>query len=573
MTVARVLPDVVGLDRTFDYLVPDQLSSRVQVGSIVRIPLHGRRVGGWVLEIDADGEPAPGAFELKAVTKVTGLGPPPELVDLAEWAAVRWAGRRRVFLTAASPHHAVIELPPSDRTGTAPGPSSPASSELLRSGGGVIRLPPTSDPLPAVLSAVALGPTIVVVADVDAVRLTAARLRRHGLVVAAYPEQWAQAAAGVDVVIGARSAAWAPLPHLAAVVVIDEHDEHLQAESSPTWHARDVAVERCRRLGVPILMTSPVPSAVTVHRWRVARPTIERERAGWPIIDVVDRTGEEPWKRSLVTSQLITHLRDHGRRVVCVSNTTGRARLLACRSCRAIVRCEACDAALGLDDDGSLRCRRCASSRPAVCARCGAMSFANLRPGVTRLREELEAAAGRAVSLVTGDSSSITESASVFVGTEAVLHRVRAAEVVAFLDLDSELLAPRYRAWEQTLALVARAARIVGPRARGGRILLQTFVPDHEVIRSLVLAEPGRVAAVDLERRRRLGLPPFGALAEVAGTGADAFVAALRGVDVGGGADRYLVRAADDESLGSALRAGPRPAHGRLRLAVDPPRV
>jgi primosomal protein N' (replication factor Y) (superfamily II helicase) len=577
VTIARVLPNVIGLDRHFDYLVPEPLSEQIAIGSIVRVPLHGRRVGGWVIELDPAADPgAPSPDTLKPIAKITGYGPPRELIELAGWAAHRWVGRRRNFLVTASPPTAVTVIPVAQRTGAAPGPASPASTRLLKDGGGILRLPPTSDPLPAILSAVAFGPIVVVMAEIDAARLTAARLRRHGLSVADHPDDWAAAAGGVDVVIGARSAAWAPCPAMAAAVVVDEHDEALQEEGSPTWHARTVIEERCRRAGVPVLLVSPVPSATSVRHWPMARPSAERERAGWPIIDLVDRSDEEPWKRSLITSTLIGHLRDTERRVVCVSNTTGRARLMACRSCRALARCEMCDAALTLDDHGVLVCTRCHTTRPAVCALCGATAFANLRPGVTRLREELEAAANRPVALVTGATSGPLPAADVVVGTEAVLHRVGSADVVAFLDIDRELLAPRYRAWEETLALLVRAARIVGPRARGGRIVLQTFIPDHELLRAAVLADPGRAIEAELERRRQLALPPFSALAEVAGPGAPAFVASLHraaGIDVGGGPDRFLVRAADADALTTALRQGVRTKGDRLRIAVDPPRI
>jgi primosomal protein N' (replication factor Y) len=93
------------------------------------------------------------------------------------------------------------------------------------------------------------------------------------------------------------------------------------------------------------------------------------------------------------------------------------------------------------------------------------------------------------------------------------------------------------------------------------------------VVRAALLADPGRVTAAETARRRELGLPPFGALAVVSGTGAAEFVASLAGVEVGGDADRFLVRAADDLSLGAALRAGVRPPGARLRIAVDPPRA
>ena len=573
MTVARVLPNVTGLDKQFDYLVPDALVDRVAVGTIVRVELHGRRIGGWV--IDLDPVDALDAAELKPIAKVTGRGPDPELIDLAAWASTRWAARIRHFVLAASPPRAVPGLGASRRTGTTVEPRSPASSAILDGGGGVLRLPPTSDPMPAILSAVALGPSLVVVPAVDHALLLAARLRRSGLTVAVMPNDWAAAAAGVDVVIGSRIVAWAPCPELAAVVVLDEHDEALQEEGSPTWHARDVVIERCRRAGVPALLVSPCPTITALEWGPLTRPPHERERSGWPIVDVIDRSDVEPWKRSLVTSELIRHLRDPERTVVCISNTTGRSRLLACRQCRELTRCERCDAAVVLDDDGRLACLRCGTVRPPVCSACGAGRFANLRPGVTRLREELEAAANRPAVLVTGAGPERPPVAGVYVGTEAALHRVEQADTVAFLDFDREVLAPRYRAGEQAMALLVRAARLVGPRSRGGRILVQTFLPHHDVIQAALLADPGRMVDAERERRALLGLPPFGAYAEISGSGSDAFVASIppaEGVVVAGGAGEYVARADDWLVLGRAINAGVRPAGSRLRIAVDPPR-
>ena len=573
MTVARILPNVTGLDKQFDYLVPDLLRDSVQLGTIVRVDLHGRRIGGWIVAFDpAD---ALDDEQLKPIAKVTGRGPASGLLDLADWAAVRWAARRRHFLVAASPRRAVSGIPNSRCTSVNVEPRSPASTAILGDGGGVLRLPPASDPMPAVLSAVSFGQTLVIAPAVDQAVLLAARLRRSGLSVAVMPNDWASAAGGVDVVIGARAAAWAPCPDLAAAVVIDEHDEALQEEGSPTWHARDVMIERCRRSGVPLLLISPAPTLTALEWGALTRPPHDRERAGWPIIEVIDRSDDEPWKRSLVTSELIRHLRDPERVVVCVSNTTGRARLLACRQCRELARCERCDAAVVLDDDHRLVCLRCDTVRPQVCLNCGAGRFANLRPGVTRLREELEAAANRGAVLVTGSGPERPPVAGVYVGTEAALHRVERADTVAFLDFDREMLAPRYRAGEQAMALLVRAARLVGPRSRGGRILVQTFMPDHEVIQAALLADPGRIVDGERQRREMLGLPPFGAYAEISGAGSDQYIATVppaEGVRIVGGDGNYVARASDWMVLGRALNAGLRPSGGRLRIAVDPPR-
>lgn len=574
MTIARVLPNVTGLDKSFDYAVPDDIapSGGLQVGDLVRVELHGRRVGGWVIGLDPPDAHLDG---LKPVSKWSSRGPEPNVVALTEWAAVRWAGRRRHFLRAASPPRNVSSVPAPRRTGSIVEPRSPAASGIVGGGGGVLRLPPTSDPMPAVLSAVAVGPTLVVVPGVDDARLLTARLRRGGLTVALVPDDWSAAAGGVDVVVGARVAAWAPCPGLAAVVVLDEHDEALQDEASPTWHARDVVIERARRRHVPVLLVSPCPTLTAVEWGTVTRPPRDRERAGWPIIEVIDRSDEEPWKRSLVTSRLIEHLRDEDRQVVCVSNTTGRAALLACRECRELTRCERCDAAVVQRDDETLACLRCGAVRPPVCTACGSSRFANLRPGVSRLREELEAAAGRPVASLTRRGRDGPADAPIVVGTEAALHRVGRADTVAFLDFDRELLSPRYRAGEQAMALLARSARLVGPRSRGGRILVQTFTPDHEVIQAALLADPGRLVEVESRRRRALALPPYGALAEIAGAGGDEYVASLvpaADVTVVGDAGEYVARSHDWMTLGRTLATGERPVGRRLRIAVDPPR-
>ena len=154
--------------------------------------------------------------------------------------------------------------------------------------------------------------------------------------------------------------------------------------------------------------------------------------------------------------------------------------------------------------------------------------------------------------MVTGDSESLPD-CDVLVGTEAVLHRAGKADVVAFLDLDAELLAPRYRAAEQAMALLARAARLVGGRSGGGRLLVQTFLPRHEVLQAVLHADPSRVAKVEMSRRELLGLPPFAALAAVSGAGATEFAAAT-GLEASSSGEVVLLRAPTWDELGCGDR-------------------
>jgi primosomal protein N' (replication factor Y) len=229
-----------------------------------------------------------------------------------------------------------------------------------------------------------------------------------------------------------------------------------------------------------------------------------------------------------------------------------------------------------------------------VCPHCGSTSLRTLRSGVTRSREELSALLG---GIEVGEVDTATEvvpDAPVIVGTESVLHRVelrrRRPLVVAFLDFDAELLAPRYRAAEQALWLLVRAAHLLMQRRRDEtRVLVQTRQPDHEVIVAAREARPELVVEGEMARRRALSLPPYVALAECSGESA-AVDAALDGLRTfehqaagvvalgplgGSGESRGLVRAPDADTLSTALAAvlPAARAKGRIRIAVDPPRV
>jgi primosomal protein N' (replication factor Y) len=213
---------------------------------------------------------------------------------------------------------------------------------------------------------------------------------------------------------------------------------------------------------------------------------------------------------------------------------------------------------------------------------------------VTRVREEVAALLpGVGVAMVDAATGELPGE-PVLIGTEAVLHRVAphpagSTAVVVFLDLDAELLAPRFRAGEQALWLIVRAARLVGPRAAGGRVLVQTRLPRHEVIDAAVRADPALLADAERPRRKLLDLPPFAALARLTGdppalaAAAVALRSAGGGIGVSGGAagarsgsaDAVLVRAPSADALATALAAAlaaGRPA-GRLRAEVDPLRV
>ena len=572
--VVRVLPDVVGIDRAFDYVVPtsweaDGRAERVVVGSMVRIPLAGRRVDGWVTAIEVEPELGVRLVEL---VKLRGMGPSPELLDLAGWAAWRWAGRRVAFLRAASPERMVAAA--AKRRPRDPVPAGPRDvfDDAFDHGIATVRVAPDDDGLGVALAACRRGDALILTADAARARHLAVALRRAGVSVALAPDEWAAAAGGATVV-GTRSAAWMPMPDLAAVVVIDEHDERFKEERTPAWHAREVALERARRAGVPAVMTSAVPSLEALRVGPLLRRDRSIERDDWPIVDVLDRRDEDPAKSGPFATDLRRHI-DGDRRVVCVLNRTGRARLLACAACGELVRSDDGVQIMRLVDD-ELVSADGSERRPVICTACGSTALKTLRVGVERAREELEAFLGEPVDEITAASEERPQR-RVAIGTEAVLHRVDQADVVVFLDFDQELLAVRQRAAEQAMAMIAQAARLVGGRGRGGRIVVQTRQPEHEVILAAGRGDPSLVAVAERDRRRPLRLPPYGAQVSVSGEGAAALIdsfGTVAGVQVRGPLDgRWLLRAESQNLILDRLAEVERPA-ARVRIDVDPLRV
>jgi primosomal protein N' (replication factor Y) len=598
----RVRTDVAAVPKLFDYLVPGSwVDDDVRVGTRVRVELHGRRVGGWVVD---DEVTPPEGVEPLPLKVWSGWGPPPPVVDLAAWAAWRWAGPISFFLGVASPRSSVRRLPavppPVVPPGRVPAGGGPGASDLVSvavrsleaEGSTILRVPPTTDLIDVILAVVddprtvaRRGGVLVLVPSVGWAERLCARMVRRGYQATT---DWAEARAGWPIVVGSRAAAWAPVPCLAAALVLDAQDESYREESAPTYSAVDVLTERARRERCPCLLTSPCPPVVTSAGRRRADLPVTVERAGWSTIECVDRRGADP-RSGMFSEEFVRLARSvlddpdavAGRGpLVCFYDRTGRARLLACASCGELAQCTTCGAAVAQSEAG-LRCPRCQGERPLICAACGRMRMKTLRAGVTRLREELAALLGVEVGEVSGAKGAGDDvpAAPVLVGTEAVLHRVRRASAVAFLDIDLHLLAPRFSATDETLALLARASRLVGPR-RGpawARVLVQTRVPDQPLLLAVARGEPADVFPAEESMRRSAGLPPFSALAAVSGSLSNGYVEALRQAGAGRAVtfselaeDRYLVQAPGHGELCDLLAAVPRPPGRGLRVEVDP---
>ena len=211
----------------------------------MRVPLHGRSVRGWVVEVDTT---PPVSVELLALKSWLGWGPPPAVIDLADWAAWRWAGPAPFFLRVASPLPVVRTLPPApprpdaiQQTTSDPDSVSAALlAQVTTTSPTILRMPPTTDPIDlvvAVSNRSALearpGSMLVLVPSVGWAERLAARLNRRG-----YPAttDWAGARAGWPIVVGSRSAAWAPLPPSSSMRMIPPTASRARPPTAPsTW--------------------------------------------------------------------------------------------------------------------------------------------------------------------------------------------------------------------------------------------------------------------------------------------------------------------------------------------------
>jgi primosomal protein N' (replication factor Y) len=568
------------VNKTFDYLVPESLKN-VKVGSIVRVELQGRRVDAWVI----DEVVRPGLIKFKDVISLLSEGPSEEVVQLSQWAAQRFCGPVRAVLSSASPSLRIKKL--GTRHGGAARKSGQRgvvaeAEELFDNQRGGVLVWPAPRPLRPVLeSGISRGRTLVVTPSVGFARTIAQALRREGLSVALMPDDWQRAAEGVDVVVGARSAVWASIPELKSIIVLDEHDERLQDERSPTWHSRDVAIERARALGIPCLLVSPLPTVSATH-WAGSQAVrfVEPASGDWPSIEVVDPYSdlgdEEKPQFGLLSSRLIEVLRDKSKTVVCILNTKGRSRLLSCKACKAIIRCEKCDAAVIQNEEGILECNRCGAHRPATCQSCSSNALALLRKGVAKMRDEIEKAALRQVVELSAETTVAANAASlVYIGTEAALHRVSSADVVVFLDFDNELFAPTYRAGEQAWTLLIHATRLLKGSSKA-LIVLQSQDASNTQYADFVSPDPQLLIEREQKKRKVMQLPPYAAMARVVFADptfnpADwahcklAFSSSVKTAE-------FLVRAENDEALSQGIAQLRDELSTRFRCYVDPMR-
>jgi primosomal protein N' (replication factor Y) (superfamily II helicase) len=577
--LASVYPIVSArsLARPFTYEIGDEVGK----GAVLAIPFGNARRRGVV--VDADAEAPPDVEPVAAERVLETL--PPALVDLALWLADYYGSTPARALALIAPQQAKRrgerrEVAATSALAAEPAPARLSGSQertlarieaLLASGGGNVLLAgatgsgKTEVYIRACDAALTAGRgAIVLVPEIALTPQTLGRFRARfgdrvallhsGLSEAERRDERERIVAGeASVVVGARSAVFAPLPSLGVICVDEEHDASYKQESDPRYDARTVAAKRVALEGAVAIFGSATPRPESWH----ALERLElggRIAAPLPTVRVVDLRHETGYPLSTPLLAELGRLAEGGGKGILLLNRRGVAPALHCRACGATRRCPNCDvaftlhaaasaggkadgarledrAAFGSARNGTLRCHHCGTRETAgeTCPDCGSPELARIGAGTQRLERELEKhvpelerirldadAVAKPEQLREALEQFARADRAVLVGTQMVAkgHHFAGVELAAVVDADTGLGLPDFRAEERTFQLLTQLAGRSG-RDAPGRVLVQTFQPESRAVEHAARHDVAGFLAGELERRRALGYPPFRHLVRV----------------------------------------------------------
>jgi primosomal protein N' (replication factor Y) len=349
---------------------------------------------------------------------------------------------------------------------------------------------------------------------------------------------WQRIAQGeVEVIVGARSAVFAPTPHLGLIVIDEEHETTFKQDTAPRYHARDVAWQRAQAEGIPLVLGSATPS---LESWRRTQTgdfqlvTLPKRVLNLPLPDVMTVDLRDPaqtkFSRGAITRPLHqamgVALRDGGQ-VILLLNRRGFSTHIQCPACGFVLKCDHCDLALTYHRQrGTALCHYCdfEASPPSVCPECKSSTIRYGGLGTQKLEAEVRARFPE-YSCARMDVDAMRKRGShddvlskfhhgdirILLGTQMIAKGLDFPNVtlVGVVNADTALHLPDFRASERTFQLVAQVAGRTGRGKRGGRVLVQTLNPEHPAIVAAVRHDFPKFAEHELALRQAAHYPPF----------------------------------------------------------------
>ncbi|WP_314912864.1 replication restart helicase PriA [Stomatobaculum longum] len=559
------------VDRPFTYIVPEDLCGKLTPGTAVQVPFGNAKEAklGYVLALRKE---APTGFQLREILGIAEkkVGVEERLLTLAVWMHEHYGCMLNQALKTVLPVKEAVKARPrkTGATGRSEVKNAALSRELTaeqqavlselrraeaeKAGGsyllfGVTGSGKTEVYMRCIEDQRRLGKqAILLLPEINLTFQTVRYLEeRFGEEVAIIHSklskgeryrQFLRAARGeAAVMVGPRSALFAPFPNLGLIIIDEEHDGAYRNDSVPRYDAREVAAKRAELAGAQLILGSATPSVESWQRatqgeYRLLRLTKRAVSGAVPaeatVVDLRDelREGNRSVFSRALSEKILSRL-SHGEQVMLFMNRRGYARFLSCRSCGEALRCPHCDVTLTLHEDGSLRCHYCGyrTVKPERCPSCGSPYLAGFGMGTQQLVEQTGRMfpAARILRLdadaVRGKDGgqSILEKfragkADILIGTQMIVkgHDFPNVTLVGVMAADTELYANRYTSAERCFQLLTQAAGRAGRANKRGEFVIQTYRPEHYAIQSAAAQDYERFAAAELAYRRAAGYPP-----------------------------------------------------------------
>ena len=347
-----------------------------------------------------------------------------------------------------------------------------------------------------------------------------------------------------DVVIGSRSAIFAPQPELGLIIIDEEHEwTYKQTDKSPRYHTRDVAIKLAELTGAAVILGSATPDVVTFYRaqrghyhlLQLPERVVPAQGSPLPEVEIVDmKTELKAGNRSIFSrslSQAINKVTANGEQAILFLNRRGTSTFIQCRNCGMVLRCKRCEVPLSYHTaENTLTCHQCNYKIPVpqVCPRCQSRQMKFLGIGTQKLEQETSDAFPKSRSL-RWDSDITTQKGS----HEKILNKFRSREadiligiqmiakgldlpsvtLVGVVSADTSLNLPDFRAGERTFQLLTQVAGRAGRGPSGGQVIIQTFSPEHYAIQAAANHDYTSLFETEIAYRRQLNNPPFKELA------------------------------------------------------------
>jgi primosomal protein N' (replication factor Y) len=403
-----------------------------------------------------------------------------------------------------------------------------------------------------------------------------------------------------DVVIGSRSAIFAPQPDLGLIVIDEEHEwTYKQHDKSPRYHARDVAIKLAELTGAVIILGSATPDVETFYHAQkgdyrlleLSERVTPGEGSPLPQVEVVDLRQElKAGNRSLFSrslSQATTKAVTNGEQVILFLNRRGAATFIQCRSCGFVLRCKRCEVALTYHSTQDvLVCHQCnyRTSVPQICPQCLSRRIKFLGIGTQKLEQETSFTFPQAKLLrwdsdVTRGKHSHEEvlgkfrahEADILIGTQMIAKGLDLPLVtlVGVINADTGLNLPDFRAGERTFQLLSQVAGRAGRSTLGGQVIIQTYSPEHYAIKAAAKHDYSLFYNQEITYRRQLHNPPFSQLASLVYSHTNEALCRREAERM----KRLLVEERDSRGIAALSLIGPAPAfihklRGRYRWQI-----